>query len=186
MRQNETIKKDVKCPETGERATALMARLNVVSRQENTAGPRVDCLSDLRLSWLGLHRGSKEGTRAEEEGGKVHRSLASSFDEAEGSGFIARSTYKQVSYLVLDYPTKVPDRASMRQPGRGMGMETRRSLEMSRVRSSARACGVGLVGRASVKVGRQGTERSCKASTSAVLTQSLTTLPLLLKLNATM
>src|SRR6267142_1871424 len=156
MRQNETIKKDVKCPETGERATALMARLNVVSRQENTAGPRVDCLSDLRLSWLGLHRGSKEGTRAEEEGGKVHRSLAWSFDEAEGSGFIARSTYKQVSYLVLDYPTKVPDRASSRRPGRGTGMETRRSLETSRARSSARACGVGLVGRASVKVGRQG------------------------------
>src|SRR6267142_3173527 len=44
------------------------------------------------------------------------------FDEAEGSGFIARSTYKQVSYLVLDYPTKVPDRASSRRPGRGTGM----------------------------------------------------------------
>src|SRR6267142_2466282 len=164
------LKKDVKCPETGERATALVARLNVVGRRENTAGPWVDCLSNLRLLWLGLHRGSKEGTHAEEEGGKVHRSLAWSFDEAEGSGFIARSTYKQVSYLVLDYPTKVPDRASAQRPGRGMGMETRRSLETSRARSSARACGVGLVGRASVKVGRQGTERSCKASASAVLT----------------
>jgi len=71
---------NVRCPITGGCVTALVARLNVVGGQENMAGPRVDCLSDLQLSWLGLRRGLKEGTRTEEEGGKVHCSLAWSFD----------------------------------------------------------------------------------------------------------
>ena len=117
-------------------------------------------------------RAGRQPGDVEDRGGEgpTNRLTCLPFDEVEGSGFIARSTYKQVSYLVLDYPTKVPDQVSARQPGQGTGMETWWSLETSRARSSARACGVGLVGRASVKVGQQGTECSCKASASAVLT----------------
>src|SRR6267142_2491501 len=63
------------------------------------AGPRVDCLSDLQLSWLGLRRGSKEGTRMEEEGGKVHRSLALSFRRGGGEWFYSK-IYIQTSVLL--------------------------------------------------------------------------------------
>ena len=60
-RRDENASVRIKCPITGERVTALVARLNVVGGRENTAGPLVDCLRDLRLSSLGFRRGSGEG-----------------------------------------------------------------------------------------------------------------------------
>jgi hypothetical protein len=54
MRRDENARERIKCPVTGSRVTALVARLNVVGGRENTAGPRVVYLSDLRLSRLGL------------------------------------------------------------------------------------------------------------------------------------
>ena len=55
-RRDKNVRDWIKCPVTSERVTALVARLNVVGGWENTAGPQVDYLSDLRLSWLGLCR----------------------------------------------------------------------------------------------------------------------------------
>ena len=76
MRRDENARERIKCPVTGERVTVLVARLNVIGRRENTAGPQVEYLGDLRLSWLGLRRAldegnAREGGRGEGGGGKT-------------------------------------------------------------------------------------------------------------------
>jgi hypothetical protein len=68
-RRDENARERIKCPVNGERVTALVARLNVVGRRENTAGPQVEYLSDCSPGSVYVERWTR-GTRAEEEGGK--------------------------------------------------------------------------------------------------------------------